>query len=133
MFRNIFKGKYGIDNLTIVLVLGAAIFFNIKYLWIIGFILLGYAVFRSFSTNTSKRYAELQKFNKILFVIIKRAKGALQWTKNEYNFNKLRIQQRKQYAFLKCPKCKKVLRLPKHKGKLKANCPVCKYEFFRKT
>lgn len=44
-----------------------------------------------------------------------------------------RIQQRKYYLFLKCPKCNKTLRLPKNKGKLQVTCPVCKFEFLKKT
>jgi len=133
MLRKIFQGKYGFDNLSLVLVLGAGIFFNIKYLWIFGVALLGYALFRAFSKDINNRYAELQKFNKIILKIWKSINVIIQWIRNQYNFNKLRFQQRKQYVFLKCPKCKKTLRLPKNKGKLKVNCPMCKHEFFKQT
>jgi len=57
----------------------------------------------------------------------------LLFIKNKITFYKNIIEQRKYYVFFKCPKCKKTLRLPKNKGKLKVTCPICKYELFKKT
>lgn len=133
MFKKIFQGKYGPDNLALALILAAGICFNIKYMWIIGVFLLGYAVFRMFSKDFSKRRGELDKFSNVLFKIIKNIKIFFRWIKNQYKFYKLRFQQRKEYVFLKCPKCNRSLRLPKNKGNLKVNCPGCKHEFYKKT
>ncbi|HOJ11056.1 MAG TPA: hypothetical protein PK733_10745 [Clostridiales bacterium] len=132
-FKDIFKGKYGIDNLTLTLVFAALVFYNIKYLWVIGIVLSGYAIFRTFSKDINKRYQELQKFNMLVNKIWQYINRSIQWIRFQYGVCRTRLQQRKQYVFFKCPKCKKTLRLPKNKGKLQVTCPVCKYEFFKKT
>jgi len=133
IFRDIFKGKYGIDNLTLALLLAALVFFNVKYLWFIGIVLSGYALFRAFSKDTNKRYQELQKFNMLVNRIWQYINRGIKRVSFQHNAFRTRLQQKKQYVFLKCPKCKKNLRLPKNKGKLQVACPVCKYEFFKKT
>ena len=42
-------------------------------------------------------------------------------------------RDRKYYRYLKCPKCRKVTKVPKHKGKIAITCPHCRYEFIKKT
>lgn len=46
---------------------------------------------------------------------------------------RLRRMQKKEYIFVKCPNCKKMLRLPRGKGKLIVTCPTCRTEFYKKT
>lgn len=140
MLREFFNGRYGMDNLTLALLLSAAILININYIWIAGVVLLGYGIFRVLSKNIDKRYQELQRFNKIANkvsrylnpVVMIIAKG-LQSLYKKYVIYKTRLQQRKQYVFTKCPECKNILRLPRNKGKLSVTCPVCKFEFLKKT
>lgn len=132
MFRNFFRGRYGLDNLSLVLLLAAVIFLQIKYLWVIGYGLFGYVIFRTISKDINKRNQEQQKFSKLTKRFAGLNKG-LKAIRKKYAEYKIRVQQRKLYVFLRCPKCKKTLRLPKNKGKLSVTCPVCKGEFLKKT
>jgi ssDNA-binding Zn-finger/Zn-ribbon topoisomerase 1 len=122
MFRNFLRGRYGTDSLSFVLLLSAVLLSRISYLWIISVGLFGFALFRILSKDINKRYQEQLKFEKFYKPLIK-----------NLTVYKTRFEQRKQYVFLQCPKCKKTLRLPKNKGKLQVNCPVCKFEFLKKT
>jgi DNA-directed RNA polymerase subunit RPC12/RpoP len=140
MFKNFFRGRYGIDTLGFALVLIALILSRLNLVWIIGAGLFLYAVFRMLSKDTNKRFQEQQKFNIIiqkfmkLFsregIVLRRLFKSIQ---SKYAYRKMTFQQRNQFEFFKCPKCSKNLRLPKNKGKLQVTCPVCGFEFIKKT
>jgi ribosomal protein S27E len=140
MFRKFSAGRYGIDNLTIALLLISAIFLNRKYLWLIGLCLSGYAIFRAVSKDKQKRLKELQQFNLLYekagkflqLLLLAAVKGVQSLFKNS-NALVTRLRQRKDYVFIKCPKCRNTLRLPRNKGKLIITCPVCKLEFVKKV
>lgn len=83
--------------------------------------LLLWICFRAFSRNHAKRSAENQKFLQIkegLFGSLSRKK---------------RQMQDKDHAYFKCPKCKKMLRVPKGKGRISIHCPQCGTDFIEKT
>ena len=140
MKKNFFNGRYGLDNLSMILIIFSVIFITSPYIWIIGIAMIGFALFRIFSKNHKKRNDELQKFNillnkfnSLLAPFVYRIAG---WLRNAYFKlkNKIsRLQQRKDYVFIRCSSCRKMLRLPRHKGKLSVKCPVCKAEFIKKT
>ncbi len=140
MWRKFFAGRYGMDNLTLVLVFLSVILLNLNYVWIAGVALLGYSVFRITSRNIEKRRQELQSFERATAGIRKllapasgaMTRGLMSLYKSSANY-KTRLQQRKTFVFVKCKKCKNTLRLPRNKGKLMATCPVCKAEFTIKT
>lgn len=140
MWRNFFAGRYGMDNLTFVLVFLSVILLNIDYVWILGVGLLGYSAFRITSRNIDKRRKELQSFDRMTAGIRQLlapaggavARGLISLQKSAGS-SITRFQQRKQFVFVKCVKCKNTLRLPRNKGKLLATCPVCKAEFTIKT
>lgn len=128
-FRKLFVGRYGMDNLSLTLLFLSAVFIGRQYLWIIGTAALGFAIFRIFSRDINKRLAELSWFNRqvsnirqYISPVIRKIQGFI-----------ARIRQRKYNVFVKCPSCKKTLRLPKNKGKLSVTCPVCKHSFLHKT
>lgn len=140
MFRDFFKGRYGVDALNVSLFIGAAILFNGRYTWFLALAMVCYALFRVFSKNINKRYEELQKFNLAfnrLRPYIMRGTMAVikgvRFIQRKFTGYRTRFQQRKQYVFVKCSKCKNTLRLPRNMGKLSVTCPVCKLEFIRKT
>ncbi|MDE5963850.1 MAG: hypothetical protein K2G65_00425, partial [Eubacterium sp.] len=81
-----------------------------------------FAVFRVFSKNIEARRKENQEWLKIT--------GGI---RQKFLFAKERSKQRKTHKFVKCKKCKKVLRLPKNKGKLNVSCPHCKNQFVVNT
>lgn len=140
MNREFLKGRYGIDRLSIALVIISVLFINMENLWVIGVIILGYVIFRGMSKNKSKRYQELQKFDRITYKIkpyfnsfkISIVKAFKKLTRKS-NMYRTRLKQSKQFVFIKCPNCKKMLRLPKNRGKLNVSCPVCKHKFIKKT
>lgn len=140
MLRNILNGRYGMDNLTLTLLFLSAILINIRYIKVIGVVLAGYAIYRVFSKNLNKRKQELQMFNKATSKVGRYLLPAgriidegLRSTGKKAIIYKTRLQQRKQYVFIKCFKCKNTLRLPRNKGNLNVTCPVCKSEFLKKT
>lgn len=79
-------------------------------LTVLSYGLLIWALFRSFSRNTYKRYEENRRFG--LF------------------FDRLKDRQ---YRYYKCPKCRQSVRVPRGKGKISITCPRCREKFIRKT
>lgn len=133
MFRGLFKNRYGMDQFSIFIAILSLGFVFSRYMWPIGIPMLAYAIFRASSKNFAKRQMELQKFasfmykmnfwlNKIFSPLIKYIK-----------YNITRYKNRKVYKYLKCRYCKKKLKLPRNKGKLKVTCPNCKNQFITKT
>lgn len=122
------QGRYGVDQLSNFLI-GAAVFIALLGMfvrvpalnllcWIL--IIIGYV--RIFSRNTSKRYAENQKFLDKTFGI-----------RNAFAKMKYRMKYGKQtsdpYYIYQCKKCGQKIRIPKGKGKIMVTCPKCKYQF----
>ena len=113
-------GRYGTDKLNMLLLgIGVALtvvnlFFN--QFWVnltlplLAYLLMGIALFRTFSRNTYKRYRENQRF--LLF------------------FQKLRDRQHRYYD---CPRCRQQIRVPRGKGKIAITCPKCREKFIKKT
>lgn len=140
VFPKLFAGRYGLDRYTLFLALISLLFFPYPYIWILGVALLGYALFRAFSKNIEKRRQELYRYEeinrKVAWFLARQFYRIAQWFRKlgtKLRNYKARLSQRKQYVFLKCPQCKKRLRLPRKKGRLQATCPLCKAEFIKKT
>ena len=113
-------GRYGTDRLNMT-ILGAGLvaclispFFHYApvnlLLTAVSYGLMIWAIFRSLSRNTYKRYQENRKF--------------LQF------FDRLKDRQHRYYD---CPKCRQVVRVPRGKGKISITCPKCREKFIRKT
>ncbi|MCK5130063.1 MAG: hypothetical protein KAQ68_09430 [Clostridiales bacterium] len=133
MFKRIFANRYGIDQLSIFLMILSIGFAFSRYLWFIGIGIVAYALFRAYSKNFSRRQMELQKYYNFMIKLnmtFKRIFGPIT-TKIKGFINK--SKQRKHYKYIKCRYCSKQLRLPKNKGKIKVTCPECKNEFITKT
>lgn len=118
--RSFMIGRYGTDKLNMY-ILGAGVivcllslFLQFSYvplmLTALSYVLMFWAIFRSFSRNTYKRYQENRKF--LLFLD--------------------RIKDRK-HKYFSCPKCRQPVRVPRGKGKIAISCPKCKEKFIRKT
>ena len=119
-FRRFMMGRYGTDKLNMV-ILGAGLVASIistiirfapvkLVLTVIAYLLMGWAIFRTFSRNTYKRYQENRKY--LLF---------LQKLKD------------KEHRYYDCPRCRQQVRVPRGKGKIAITCPKCKEKFIRKT
>lgn len=118
--RNFMAGRYGTDRLNMV-ILCTGLFCSLLSVWVkamplnlifwaLSYGLMIWAIFRTLSRNTYKRYQENRKFLQLL----------------------TRVKDRRNRYF-DCPKCRQVVRVPRGKGKISITCPRCKEKFIRKT
>lgn len=120
--------RNGLDNLNFFIfccvVINAVVIsvFHLHY----GFTLFNLALlivysFRSFSKNLRARRNENSRF--LSFVRPIRKSLTLIYKK---------ITDRS-HKYYRCPNCRKVIRVPRGKGKIKITCPHCQEKFDRKT
>ncbi len=112
-------GRYGTDKLNSVILWSGVIALLVSmflegwlsfFLWLAAYICMGWALFRSFSRQTYKRYQENRRFLNLLEQIKDR-----------------------DHRYFACPKCKQQVRVPKGKGKISISCPRCREKFIKKT
>ena len=113
-------GRYGTDRLNMaILGTGLAVCLICPFfrnaavnllLTAVSYGLMIWAVCRTLSRNTYKRYQENRKF--------------LQF------FDRLKDRQ---HRYFDCPKCRQVVRVPRGKGKISITCPRCREKFIKKT
>ena len=118
--RGFMAGRYGTDKLNMVILsVGLAVsllsvFFRHPpvnlLLVVLSYGLMIWAIWRTLSRNTYKRYQENRKF----LQLVDRAKD-----RNNRYFD--------------CPKCRQLVRVPRGKGKISITCPRCQEKFIRKT
>ncbi len=133
-FQRFMTGRYGIDklwNALLIFYLISVILANAVYRYskiayaaflVLSTAILIFALYRVFSKNIEMRRSENESWLKFTGKIKQKA----MFQKNKWN-------QRKTHKFIKCKKCKKTLRLPKHKGKINVTCPHCKNQFIINT
>ena len=118
--RSFMAGRYGTDRLNMV-ILCAGLFCSLLSVWIhkvplnlifwaLSYGLMIWAIFRTLSRNTYKRYQENRKFLQFI----------------------TRLKDR-QNRYFDCPKCRQRVRVPRGKGKISITCPRCGEKFIRKT
>lgn len=121
-------GRYGYDELskamstTALIFLILSLFGGLKFMSYPAIILWFWCLFRCYSRNISKRQLERQKY--------------LQYTgkvRGWFSAKKRAWSERKTHCYFKCSSCKKVLRVPKGKGKIRITCPECKTQITKKT
>jgi hypothetical protein len=127
-----FRNRYGFDKLNIVLALFSLLFIFTR-LWIIGVLLLGFDAFRALSRDFPRRRRELMSFERGLARISNFTDRLFRPLVNWIERSKARRRDKKFYKYIKCRYCKKKLRIPKGKGKIKVTCPECKNQFITKT
>ena len=119
-FRRFMMGRYGTDKLN-TYILGAGVIICLLTMlipWVVvdlvlslfSYVLLFWALFRTFSRNTYKRYQENRRF--LLFLD--------------------QIKDR-EHKYFNCPKCRQQVRVPKGKGKIAITCPKCREKFVKKS
>lgn len=151
---NFMKGRYGADELTIVMGLAGLILALIGSLthqqwltWVAIFVIV-VGVLRGLSKNTAARQAENGKFVSATAKVPGLGKFVASLGGNGYSAAsgmggaagakatkedlerakctaKKMWKQRKTTAFLKCPNCGQMLSVPKGKGKIRVTCPKC--------
>ena len=118
--RNFMMGRYGTDRLNmVILCIGlAASLLSVIFqgtvlnlvLFLVSYGMMFWAIWRSLSRNTYKRYQENRRF--------------LQF------FDRLKDRQ---HRYFDCPKCRQMVRVPRGKGKIAITCPRCREKFVKKT
>jgi len=120
LLRGFMAGRYGTDRLNMV-ILCAGLVASLLSVWtqsrglnliffVLSYGLMIWAIFRSLSRNTYKRYLENRKFLQLV--------------------NRVKDRQNR---YFDCPKCRQVVRVPRGKGKISITCPKNKEKFVRKT
>ena len=126
--RKFMSGRYGPDNLGVMLIVLSLIFYllygvtGITPFVYISYVLLFLALFRMLSRNIVRRRAENDRYIRYWWPVRTRVKRM---------FTNLR--SRKTHRFFGCPSCRNTLRVPKGKGKLQITCPKCGERFIKKT
>ena len=121
-------GRYGTDQLgfvTLFLVLILNIVFTFTgwdILYVLGIMLTVVCIWRIFSKNISRRYAENQKFLQMTAPV---RNAAIRWI--------AQMRDLKTHRHYHCPECRQKIRVPKGKGKIQITCPKCHHEFVKKT
>ncbi len=118
--RNFMMGRYGTDRLNMVILsvgLVASLLSVILRLPVVNMVLfvlsygmMFWAIFRTLSRNTYKRYQENRKFLQLVG----------------------RMKDR-EHRYFDCPKCRQMVRVPRGKGKISITCPRCREKFVKKT
>jgi len=118
--RHFMMGRYGTDRLNMAilctgLVISLLSVFSTSAALTLVFFVLSYglmiwAICRSLSRNTYRRYQENRRF--------------LQF------FDRLKDRQ---HRYFDCPKCHQMVRVPRGKGKIAITCPRCREKFVKKT
>lgn len=140
-YRPFNSNHSGADELSVTLIVVGILLilaypiFTLDYVRMIfiaaGVILIVLALMRSLSTNVAKRRHENDTFLSIF------GGTGSDERRREKEEKKARKQRRKEnekiYAYFFCPKCRKELRVPRGKGKIKITCPNCGEQFVRKT
>lgn len=121
-------GRYGSDELTIVLMGTALLFFLLSgfralwFLYFVGALLLVLSTFRSLSRNLAARRRERECYLRLI------AKP-----KSFFKLQKNKRRDRKTHVYFHCAHCRAVLRVPRGKGKLDVTCPRCHKVTVKKT
>ncbi len=119
-FRSFMAGRYGTDKLNMA-ILGGGVVASILVMFIrvvevkllltaLSYGLMIWAIWRTFSRNTYKRYQENRRF----LMLLDRLKD-------------------REHRYFECPKCRQPVRVPKGKGKISITCPKCREKFIKKT
>ena len=118
--RSFMMGRYGSDKLN-MFILGCGVAVCLISLLIsvpavnlaatlISYCLMFWAIFRTLSRNTYRRYQENRKFLQILD----------------------RLKDR-EHRYFDCPKCRQTVRVPRGKGRIAITCPRCREKFVKKS
>lgn len=139
---SIFYGAYGVDLLSLFLLI-INLFLGMNYYTsFIGLALLFFVIYRTFSKNITKRTAELNKFvnvvNKILAKFNKKLpynlpRMTLDNIPRAFQMIKYNLSQKRKFKIVTCPNCRQKLRLPRIHKKVVVTCKKCSHEFRTKA
>ena len=126
--RRFMEGRSGPDELCFAILIFALVLMLVSSFfasWTLNLIALAayvWLIFRMFSRNVEKRYAENQKYL-LLRSTLK--------TKCSQGF--VRLKNIRKYKYFKCPECHTLLRLPRKVGEVTVTCGKCRHSFKQKA
>ncbi len=127
--KNYLLKIYGVDSLSKTMIIFALILsllnlkFNNKVIEVIVTLLIFiFAIYRVFSTDKYQRMMENKKFLE-----------AVKPMTDFFGKYKTRAQNSKDKKYIKCPNCKKEMKIPRNKGKIKVTCPHCGHKFIKNS
>ena len=119
-YRSFMSGRYGTDRLNMAILsvglVASLLSMIFKFapvnlaLFILSYGMMFWAIFRTLSRQTYKRYQENRKFLQLMG----------------------RMKDR-EHRYFDCPKCRQMVRVPRGKGKISITCPRCREKFVKKT
>ena len=127
-FRKFMMGRHGADQLGQALMVAGLVilllnlFLRSPILILLWLALYVYAMFRIFSRNNEKRWAENQKY--------------VAWSQNFRTNTRqatVRLKNSKKYKYFRCPKCNSWLKLPRKVGEVTITCGKCGNAFKKKA
>lgn len=120
-------GRNGGDQFSLAL-LGVAIvcnllssLFDLGIFYWISLVCMGYALFRIFSRNVTKRRGENARFL-----------AKVRPLKRRFSSARARFQD-KEHRYFRCPNCKQQMRVPRGKGRIQVTCRSCGATFEEKS
>ncbi|MDU6783939.1 MAG: hypothetical protein E6425_05815 [Peptoniphilus harei] len=126
--RKFMIGRYGQDELgkfilsLALIVLVINLFVKTAALSAVALVLIAYSYYRALSRDVRARYAENKKFL-----------TSLDPLRRKFFSSKNKYDNRKVYKYIKCPKCKFEMKVPKNKGKIRVTCKKCGEKFIVKS
>lgn len=139
---NFLQGSYGIDLLSLFLILLSCILNIWDFTSFISLILLVYAFYRAFSKNVYKRREEYNVFYTYTNKLLSKFGKSIPYNLPNLDFNKLplliaplksKFYEFKNFKVVKCPNCNQKLRLPRGKGSIVVTCKKCSNKFDLRT
>jgi DNA-directed RNA polymerase subunit RPC12/RpoP len=121
-------GRYGYDELSRCLFILAFAFVILSYipilrvLYVPALVLLILSCVRCFSRNLEKRRSERAVYLRITGKI-----------KGFFTLQKKKWSERRTHIYFKCSGCRRTLRIPKGKGKIRITCPGCGFVIEKRT
>lgn len=138
----LFQGIYGLDLLSLLLLLLSSILNIWQSTRLLGVIPLFIAVYRTLSRDIYKRKDEYTRFVTCSNRYLSRVGLSIPDNLSTINSSSLsgltyrlkyNINQMKKYKTVVCPGCKKKLKLPRGRGKVIITCKTCHTEFKAKV
>ena len=126
--KRLIAGRHGADEFSLALLIAGIVISMLGSILRIGILsllstaLYVYSIFRMFSRNHAKRYAENQKY---LSVWRQSTSGIRQFF--------VRLKNARKYKYFKCPECHSRLRLPRKVGEVTVTCGKCHHAFKQKA
>ena len=136
------QGTYGVDLLSLFLILISCIFNIWDITRIFSIVLLVFAFYRAFSKKIYKRKEEYNVFYTYTNKLLSKFGKSIPYNLPVYDLNnisgifnsfKLILNEKKNYKIIKCPNCKQKLRLPRGKGNIVVTCKKCSNKFDFRT